>query len=87
MIGVEALVRLALARELIERVGIGERDAMQLAAALLGSERGELELGAVTVRCDRGAIERRVRERLPFALEVVVPRRRGRPPRNGPRRL
>ena len=78
----DELVLLGAAIELCDRIGTGERDAMRLAAALLGSADGSLALGdALVVRCDRAAIERRLRERLPFALEVVVVPRRGRPPR------
>jgi len=78
-----ALLLLALTRELHVELGLGVRDAIGLAADLLGANGGIVSRGGhVRVTCDRPALERRVSERLHDALESAPSPRRGRPSRH-----
>ena len=77
-----ALVRVALIRDLHERLGCGVRDAVALAARLM--EEAPLavdEAGALILDFDRVALERALQARLSDAIESAPRPRRGRPPR------
>ena len=77
-----ALMQLALTRELHVEVGLGVRDALELAGLLLSGDRdraGEVRRGAVRILCDRAALERSLEHRLREALESAPSPRRGRP--------
>ncbi len=77
-----ALLRLALTRELHLALGMGVRDALALARALLAADEGTaLQRGHVRVHCDRAALEQALDRRLREALESAPTPRRGRPPR------
>lgn len=79
-----ALLALALTRELHVGLGLGVRDALRLAIALLAEEGGgEWRDGAIRLVLDRGALERALDERLRVALESAPAPRRGRPPGRG----
>ena len=78
------LVRIALVRELHERLGCGVRDAVSLAGRLLSSPEDEAALGAsVSLAFDRATLERSLRQRLEEALESAPTPRRGRPVAKG----
>lgn len=84
----QALLRLALIRELHTMLLIGVRDAVRMAAQLW-TEQGEngepgLTLGALRLSLDRAALTRTVEQRLRDALESAPAPRRGRPPRRRP---
>lgn len=82
----QALVRIALIRELHERLGSGVREAVSLADKLLASPRGQpVSAGAVSLGLDRDAFERDLHTRLKDALESAPTPRRGRPPAKGKR--
>ena len=75
------LVRIAIVRELHQRLGCGVREAVRWADALMLSSSVELEVGAeLSLRLDREALELRLRRRLEDALETAPRPRRGRPP-------
>jgi hypothetical protein len=77
-----ALVRLALTRELHVTLGMGVREALDLAGELLSvAEGAALWRGHVRLVCDRAALERSLDLRLRDALESAPAPRRGRPPR------
>ena len=75
------LLLLALTRELHTKLGIGVRDALQVAIRLLAEDgRGEWRDGPIRLVLDRDALERALDERLRIALESAPTPRRGRPP-------
>ncbi len=76
-----ALVHLALTRELHELLGMGVRDALQLARELLTSTATEVPTGHLRIALDRSALERTLDLRLREVLESAPAPRRGRPPR------
>ena len=77
-----AVVVLAIAMELVRRLSVPVRSALELAEQLLASDDGRLALaGALTLEVDAAAVSADVAERLRVAGESVVPRRRGRPSR------
>jgi hypothetical protein len=81
-----ALVTLALTRELHLALGMGVRDALQLAGELLAGDEGAgVARGPVRVLCDRVALERALDRRLREALESAPAPKRGRPSRRAPR--
>jgi hypothetical protein len=75
------LVRLALVRELQTELGIGIADALVVADNVLRQESGGVHrAGALTLRVDLEALERRLSRHLGDALESAPAPRRGRPP-------
>jgi hypothetical protein len=75
-----ALLRIALIRELHERLGCGVRSAVSLAAELLESPNsGSPAEASVSIVLDRAVLEQRLRRRLEEALESAPRPRRGRP--------
>ena len=75
-----ALLHLALARDLHVEIGVSVRDALRLAAQLLGTDdRPVHESGHVRVTFDRDGLERSLDARLRDALESAPTPRRGRP--------
>ena len=82
----QALVRIAIIRELHQMLGCGVREAVALAARFLELPAGDpLRLGALSIALDRGALERQLHARLRDALESAPRPRRGRPPVRGRR--
>lgn len=78
----EALVRLAIVRELHVRLGLGVADAVKLANHLLEAKgAGVHESGQLRVFIDLPALRRALDTRLREALESAPAPRRGRPPR------
>jgi hypothetical protein len=76
-----ALVRIALVRDLHDRLGCSVRQALELATQLLASPTNSIPLeGAVTLGFDRQSFERILQSRLAEALEAAPRPRRGRPP-------
>ena len=77
-----ALVHLALTRALHVGVGLGVRDALELARQLLvgtGAGPAEVRRGPLRILCDRDALERSLERRLRDALESAPSPKRGRP--------
>lgn len=80
----QALVRIAVIRQLHVFFGCGVREAVSLAARLLDSPAGApLQLGALSILLDREALEKDLHARLKDALESAPRPRRGRPPVKG----
>src|ERR1700712_4923388 len=76
------LLHLALTRDLHTALGLGVREALELARGLLARpELGIADRGAVRIVLDRAALERTLDDRLRDALESAPVPRRGRPPR------
>lgn len=75
----DALARLTIARDLHESLGLPIARALEAADRLLAS--GVLAAGAVTLSVDRHALETAVAHAAAEAVDRVVPRRRGRPPK------
>jgi hypothetical protein len=81
----DALLRLALVRELHLELGLGVRDALGMAATLLTSDSSGVHHGRhLSVACDRNSLERDLEARLRDVLESAPTPRRGRPPRRRP---
>lgn len=78
----QALIRLAVIRQLHTQLGIGVANAVQFAGHLLDSgQAAVLDAGQVSLSVDLAAVRKSVDERLASALESAPSRRRGRPPR------
>jgi hypothetical protein len=78
----QALIRLAVIRQLHTQLGIGVANAVQFAGFLLDSgQAAVLDAGQVSLSVDLAALRKSVDERLASALESAPSRRRGRPPR------
>jgi hypothetical protein len=78
----QALVRLALIRELHTQLGIGVANAARFARDLLDSgQPAVLTMGQVSLAVDLAALQQAVDTRLLAALESSPMPRRGRPPR------
>lgn len=76
-----SLVTLAVVRELNIRLGLGVRDAVDLAPRLLAADGGGVHRsGHLRVSLDLPALERDLGLRLREALESAPSPRRGRPP-------
>ena len=81
----QALVRIALIRQLHTCFGVSVADAVGLAAQLLDLDgTGIYERGHVRLTLNRIALERALNARLSEVLESAPALRRGRPPRRGP---
>jgi hypothetical protein len=77
-----AVTRLAIIRELHQSLGCGVREAVSLAARVLASGDGRVQVGGhVGLMVDRDALELTLDRRLQVALESAPAPRRGRPPR------
>lgn len=74
----DALVTLAIVRDLHAQAGLPIGRAIEIAERL--EPDGRLRLGIVTVAVDRHAVARDLAPQVADAVERVVPRRRGRPP-------
>jgi hypothetical protein len=82
----QALVRIAVIRELHVRLGCAVREAVALTGHLFDSpDEGSLQAGALAIVLDRDALERDLHARLKDALESAPRPRRGRPPVKGRR--
>jgi hypothetical protein len=80
----QALVRIALIRQLHTRFGTSVADAVRLAAQLLDLDgTGVHESGQLRLIVDRADLERVLNARLGEVLESAPAIRRGRPPRRG----
>jgi hypothetical protein len=78
------LLHLALTRELHAALGLGVRDALQLAHQLLSpAGAAGVQRGSIRLMLDRPLLERAVERRLRDALESAPSPRRGRPARRG----
>lgn len=78
----QALVRLAIIRQLHVHLGIGVANAVRFADRLLDSGQGAvLDAGQVSLSVDLSAVRKAVDQRLSAALESAPSPRRGRPPR------
>jgi hypothetical protein len=75
-----ALLHLALTHQLHHAVGMGVRDALELAAQLLDGGTGETRRGPVHITLDRQSFERAIERRIREVLESAPSPRRGRPP-------
>jgi hypothetical protein len=77
-----ALVRIALIRELHQGLGCGVREAVSLAARLMEAPALTVDGtgGALTLGFERSALERVLQSRLSEAIESAPRPRRGRPP-------
>ncbi len=76
----QALVRLALVRQLHTVLGIGVADAVRIAGVMLDSAGTPIYSGGqLSVTLDRAALERRLDARLADVLESAPTPRRGRP--------
>jgi len=76
-----AMIHIALIRELHIALGCGVREAVRLAADLLGSPAGAIAVSdRLTLRIERESFERALHMRLADALESAPRPRRGRPP-------
>lgn len=81
-IGHQALIRIALIRQLHIQLGMGVANGVSIAAQLLDSASpGVYESGQLTLTIDLEELERSVGERLIDVLESAPSPRRGRPPR------
>ena len=77
----QALVRIAIVRQLHVRLGVSVADAVRLAAHVLDSwPAGVHTSGQLTLSIDLEALERQLDNRLADALESAPAIRRGRPP-------
>ena len=77
-----ALVRVALIRELHVRLGCGVRDAVRLADSLIGAPSLTVDpAGSLSMYFDRQTLERVLQTRLSDAIESAPRPRRGRPRR------
>jgi hypothetical protein len=78
------LLHLALTRELHATLGLGVRDALQLAFQLLSpAGTAGVQRGPIRLVVDRPLLERAVERRLRDVLESAPSPRRGRPARRG----
>nr|MCU0623251.1 hypothetical protein [Gemmatimonadaceae bacterium] len=75
----EAMVTLAIVRDLTHELGIPTARAIRVAESATSD--GRYRAGTVTLHLDRAAVARRLAPHVADAVERVVPRRRGRPPR------
>jgi hypothetical protein len=77
----QALLQLALVRQLNKELHLGVRDAVSMADRLSKERDAEvrLDLGALTLSVDRAALAQQVESRLREALESAPDPRRGRP--------
>ena len=79
-----ALVRLAVIRELNQRLGVGVADAVAMAdQVLFAGADGVITVGPIRVEIDLSAVERALMQRLGDALESAPVSRRGRPRKRG----
>lgn len=80
-ISYQALIRLAIIRQLHTELGVGVADAIHFAGRLLDSgQSGVLAAGHLGLSVDLAALRTAVDERLAAALESSPSPRRGRPP-------
>jgi len=81
-IGGEALVRIAIARDLRTTFGCSWRRAIAAAEELQTQPDVRTAGGLVAIRLTASTFRERLQERLADASEYVIPRRRGRPSRS-----
>lgn len=75
----DALVTLAIVRDLCRELGLSIGRAVAVAESL--KESGAVRAGHVALTVDRARVADRLAPRVAEALERIVPRRRGRPPK------
>lgn len=75
----DALVTLAIVRDLYRELGLPIGRAVAVAESL--KESGAVRAGYVALTVDRSRVADRLAPRVAEALERIVPRRRGRPPK------
>jgi hypothetical protein len=83
MIEPRAITVVAIAIELTRALGAPLVSALRLAEGLV-EEGVHTPTSRVSIRVDVGDIEREIAARLADAVDIHPPRRRGRPPREGP---
>jgi hypothetical protein len=83
-LSIRTLLTAAVVRDLNRDLGVPVSRGVELAIAMLGeaTPRAESRIGAsIMLSVDVAGLEREIERRLLDAMETVVPRRRGRPPR------
>jgi hypothetical protein len=78
-IPLRSLAIIAIVRDLQRQLGLGVGRGLEVAARLVGPAHGHVRLGVAVMTADVAAIEEELDRRLVDAMEIVVPRRRGRP--------
>ena len=80
-ISADGIRHIALARRLMVELSVAADRAVSLAQALLDSDDSSLGLSDVlSIQIDRSRFDREIDRRLSYAVESIVPARRGRPP-------
>ena len=78
-IPLRSLVIISVVRDLQQLIGLGVGRGLEVAGRLVGPAHGHARLGVAVMTVDVAAVEQDLDHRLVDAMEVVIPRRRGRP--------